>query len=1037
MLAVPMIDGEIEKGQIEPERIKAKSSHRYDKLISDLFPEDDWIRDNCKILDAKQSVLFFKEAKQMEDGNWEVKPFTMFLNPDSTLAESLEGDHPSVKKDKPIILRTDEGAYIKFEDGSAPNSPSGKFSGARMPGKVIVMREESTPGAKDSFEFKTTNIQVEKTQILAVNPVQFKYGPHYGSGHNLTINLADVGFEKKKRKRHLPIVRNLKTVELAHLDSITLMPDEIDVDVTAESTSKEASNKPPSGTDGPKSALETSVAKSPVEIKCAGPFRLDFGKSQMVLFDQVHVEQLHKEGLHDHLYCDRLEIDFIIRNGNQAPAEVKDKIHFHRVTAFGAPARLLVDSKDAYAQADFIEYFIGRQIIHCRSNVELRDGSHQFIAPEMQYKLTKNNQLGTGWATGPGQIIGNPGDLKKHFTASWQSEFNIQPHEGKKAISLHGNAHIIFQGDQHFGCDELHFWLWEKRQKGANAKWDFFPAQLLGQRSVTMNAPEFAGEVNELRVFWPKPIGTIPTDPRINNRLTNKTSKQKNSRTGDKQLVSDSGKTKLQEDRDEETNEPIENRVIANGQIAIAYLTDKNELRSFRVEKDVRVKSIDLTPLLEGKSARDMLEVHGNEIQIDATNKKDAFKFSVLGSPATIDADGIRFISEQLHVDQSLNQAWTDFPGQVIVSPEIKADERPFGPQPETTIRWNKRFEFDGQIIILTDDIQFEGIDYLESGDQVEYEGSTPILKARTNRRIDFSESLKKTNTSLARAPQANPNRSNTNQVGYQNTASPQYSQASSRKSAKPKIKISDFAMLEKAYIKATTREAINEIKSIDEIQAREINLNTITGDTRAMGPGNVRSIRKGEKKQSGQQSENLLSGISSSKSKLSYMEIAFAGNIRGNVKQRTATVNENVRCVYGPAENWETRYDPDGTTITADEIYLNANQLTFNQWKPTGSEKALIELAAIGNTEIEGKKFRATATQLTYTEENEIILLEGLQRDTAKIWFRKNENSQWQHSEAKKFRYQRQTSEIIGSEDVLVQRFLQLEAPQLKRRKR
>lgn len=1034
MLAVPMIDGEIEKGQIEPERVKVKSNHRYEKLIGDIFPEDDWIHDDCKILDAKQSVLFFKEAKQLEDGNWEVKPFTMFLNPDSTLAESLDAEQAGVKKDKPIILRTDEGAYIRFEDGSAPNSPSGKFAGARMPGKVIVMREESEPGAKDSFEFKTTNIQVEKTQILAVNPVQFKYGPHYGSGHNLTINLADVDATKKKRKRHLPIVRNLKTVELAHLDSITLMPD--DIDLTGSSNSSlldETNEKTAQDTAQKKSALETSVAKSPVEIKCAGPFRLDFGKSQMVLFDEVHVEQMHNEGLHDHLYCDRLEVDFIIRKRNkQSKVEAKDKINFHRVTAFGSPARLLVDSKDAYAQADFIEYFIKRQIIHCRSNVELRDGSHQFIAPEIQYKLTKNNQLGTGWATGPGQITGNPEDPKKHFQATWQSEFNIQPHEGKKAISLHGNAHIIFQGDQHFGCDELHFWLWEKRQRGAKAKWDFFPAQLLGQRNVTMDAPEFAGKVNEIRVFWPKPIGTIPDDPKEKNRSTQ--TKQRG--TGTNRLVSNAGRNANRDESEKDADEPVENRVVASGQVAIAYLTDKNELRSFRVEKDVHVKSIDLTPLLEGKPAKDLLEIRGNEIQVDSTTQKDAYKISVLGSPATIDAEGIRFISEQLHVDQSAEQkAWTNFPGKVIVSPEIKAEERPFGPQPETTIQWNKRFEFDGQVIVLSDDVRFEGFDYLESGDQVEYSGSTPILKARTNRRINFSESLKKTNAKLSQT--ANNNRSNQfngNDINVQYSSASGFGSPRPAKSSKPKIKISEFAMLQNAYIKSITREAINEIKSIDEIQAREINLNTLTGDARALGPGNVRSIRKGEEKKPGQESEDLLSGISSNKSKISYMEIAFSGKITGNVKDRSATVHENVRCVYGPAETWETRYDPDSTTINGEEIYMNANQLTFNQWKPAGSKKALIEIGAIGNTEIEGKKVRATATQLTYTEENEMILLEGLQRDTAKIWFRKNESSQWQHGEAKQFRYQRKTGEYVGT-DIKFMRALQLEAPQLKRR--
>ena len=68
---------------------------------------------------------------------------------------------------------------------------------------------------------------------------------------------------------------------------------------------------------------------------------------------------------------------------------------------------------------------------------------------------------------------------------------------------------------------------------------------------------------------------------------------------------------------------------------------------------------------------------------------------------------------------------------------------------------------------------------------------------------------------------------------------------------------------------------------------------------------------------------------------------------------------------------------------------------MKLNQWQPVGRKKPVVEIAAVGNTEIEGKKFRAIASQLTYTEQNENILLEGLRRENAKIWFRKNDKIQ------------------------------------------
>lgn len=1009
LVIVPLIDHRVTQKKIETQHPSQTSSQRYDQLITEIFPEDDWIRERCKILDAKQSILFFKEARQLEDGNWEVKPFTMFLNPDQALVDSKSGD-PADRPEQPIILRTDEGAYIQFEDGVSPNSPSGKFSGARMPGKVVVIREPSAPGAGDNFRFETRNIQVNTKQILAVNPVSFEYGRHHGSGHNLTINLAVDG-KPDQRNRRMPLVKNLKTVELAHLDEIMLMPDAPDEAFVA----KASSNDPSADPEG----IEKQLGQAPIRVTCAGPFRLDFGKSRMVLFDQVHVEQLHPSQPHDHLHCDRLEVLFKLggtpssKSKSDDEAGDPDRLRLRTITAHGEPAKLMIDSKNAYAQAHQLDYHIGRRIIHCRREVVLRDGDHQFRAPEMEYQLTTNNQLGTGWATGPGEIVGYPDDPTKVFKATWQSEFNIQPHEGKKAVSMHGNAQIVFQGEKHFHCEELHFWIWEKRKRGERSQWEFFPAQLLGLRQVTLHAPEFGGRVEELRLFWPRPIGVLPLDSR--DQFT-----ENKKAPGPGKLASHPRKPSASADRSPTASarrtEPVTNRIVGEGKIATAFLTRQNELRSFRLEGDrdsegqplkdgrtVHVQSLDLEPTFQQLPHRVLLDVVGDDIQVDALEKKDAFQVSVSGQPATIEADGVKFTAPLLVVDQAANRAWSQVPGQVEISPAIQAKTRPFGPEPKTTIYWNNRFEFDGSILRLTDDIRFEGLDYLDSGEQVTFEGRTKQLAARTNRHVDFSKSL--------------PGGTSAHRSGGR----------------QPVIKIEELALLESAFLKATTRQSIDEVQSVDEIQATEINLRTDTGAARAIGPGSIRSIRASGNPERPAGS-NAVAGIQELGGPLNYLEVAFQGEIVGNVKERRGKILENIRAVYGPARDWNVRYDPDATSIFGEEIYLNCDEMNFSQWTPARSTRAVVEIAAVGNTELEGKKFRALASQLTYTAENEIVQLEGLDRTNARIWFRKNQNQPWQYGEAKKFRYQKSTSEIVGSEGVQEMRFLQFEAPQKRR---
>lgn len=1013
LVVVPAIDKDVVQKKVEVVHQTSAGNQRYDRLITEIFPTDDWIRGRCKILDARDSILFFKDAKQLDDGSWQVKPFTMFLNPEKSLTESSSG--PRRSGDQPVILRTLDGAIIRFEDDSSTNSPSGKFSSARMPGEVTVLREESVPGNHDDFEFRTRNIQVNRKQILAVNPVQFRYGPHHGSGHNLTIDLADS--RKSEGGRASPLVKNLKTVELAHLDEIMIVP--------AESDGETATVR--SGDDA-----ETSLARSPTRITCAGPFRLDFGKSRVVLFDEVHLEQLHARSEHDHLFCDQLEVAFRLSDpkgknqqeqgsGANSTGPLPEKLQIQTVMAYGSPARLEINSRQAYAQAERISYHLRRRIIHCQTNVVIRDGQHQFSAPEMQYKMTINNQLGTGWATGPGEIIGYPDDPDRVFKATWQTEFNIQPHEGKKVVSLHGNAQILFQDRTQFHSEELHLWIWEKRRRGPEPRWDFFPAQLLALRQVRLNAPELAGAVEEARIFWPRPISAIPPeDP----ALTRSRSKKQPERSGKtKARFASSGSASKQRNRQPRKpvrSQPVSNRFSAEGKIAIAYLTNRNELNSFRLlgslpvsepnaaptqpivaNDKVRVQSFDVSRVPLGEQPRRVLNVLGSEIQVNSTRTEDAFRVTVLGKPSTIEADGVKFEATELTIDQEKNLAWSDVSGTITLAESIRTGQKPFGPEPRTVIRWNKHFEFDGTVFRLTDDVRFQGLSYLESGEQVTYEGRTKQLAAQTNQPVNFRKS-----------PANAPGNSN---------------------AKKGPLGIQEFALLEKAEIKAVTRESIDQIQSVDELTAIEINVRTDTGDARAIGPGNIRSLRRGGAIDSSQIPG--ATGSSRQSDALSYLEIAFDGKISGNIRNRQATIDQNVRAVYGPAAHWNIRYDPDGTSIFGEEIYLNCDRMKVSQWSPRQRNRPVIEFSAEGNTELEGKKFRAMASRLTYTEQNQVVLLEGLNQTNARIWFRKNSKQPWQYGEAKKFRYQKSTSELVGSEHVQEMRFLQFEAPKRRRR--
>lgn len=177
-----------------------------------------------------------------------------------------------------------------------------------------------------------------------------------------------------------------------------------------------------------------------------------------------------------------------------------------------------------------------------------------------------------------------------------------------------------------------------------------------------------------------------------------------------------------------------------------------------------------------------------------------------------------------------------------------------------------------------------------------------------------------------------------------------------------------------------------NKLTASRELHTRAMRIDQLTGNIDAPGPGTVMSAQMG--------GENPLLTTSTAatpppavappkadpeKETINFLRVDFRERISGNMKTKELTFHEQVKAIYGPVPDFRTRLDTLNPDLTdEDRFLLTTDELTVRQVSRPNLPASMELETGLGDTTIEGQKFEAWASRLTYDQSKELITLYG-----------------------------------------------------------
>ena len=495
-----------------------------------LLPTAAWELGQCKTLFTSQGTLLFQEMERLDDeGNYSLKPFSMILNDHGSGSAFAVGLDPNVP---PTVLRCGE-AKLKF-DGPILLTGNSKtrMQAALLSGEVTIFRPSPDPLKDETLKLITQNVQVNANRIFTLGDVAFSFGPHRGSGRNLTMELThEIG--SGTVHRDFSSVNGVSTVKLATLNSLLIEP------AAVEPAGTVSPALPPSDALPTTPAAMFSANRVPVEIFCQGPFEFDYLNRTATFVDRVYVEQ--KDSFKDNLNCETLVVEFASKDiaatssTPAAGAAGAGSIGLKRLRAVGDDKQgkvvtLIANSRKMKVTGGELTYDAANSLIRCSSDRQVVIASPELNvkAKQLSYRLNTDGSLGDLDALGPGEFFRKAVDPKENLFTSWQNKLTIRrriPGDAQapdanamaqKLIVIDGKADVLIQQTTRVTSDRLNIAVFEiaavaeatsvsDPTQPSKSKWQYLPAEVFADDAVTIRSPNLDGEAGKLLVTWPRP----------------------------------------------------------------------------------------------------------------------------------------------------------------------------------------------------------------------------------------------------------------------------------------------------------------------------------------------------------------------------------------------------------------------------------------------------------------------------------------------------------------------------------------------------
>ena len=214
LLVVPWIEPSIRARSAEAlAGDSAPASPRHDELAH-LFPEGAWELKNPKLLRTDQGMLLFEDYRPLDETRLELRPCTLVFYTDKGRGE-MQG--------RPVVLRAPQRAILEFAGGvNLLKARLGKLRGGRLEGEITIYTPPALSPPGQELRLVTRNVQIEPQRIWTPHELKFRFGPHFGEGRALTIQLGDPDKPVSIAGRE-PKLNAIRSLELSHIDRISLL----------------------------------------------------------------------------------------------------------------------------------------------------------------------------------------------------------------------------------------------------------------------------------------------------------------------------------------------------------------------------------------------------------------------------------------------------------------------------------------------------------------------------------------------------------------------------------------------------------------------------------------------------------------------------------------------------------------------------------------------------------------------------------------------------------------------------------------------
>ena len=1026
-----------------------------------LFPPGSWQLTDAKIINSSnQALLLWKDYDTNHGNGWvDLTPLTVIYMPDETVTDPVE------RLRHAVVMEVPQGAKLRFDRPLDLNKGGGigRLIEGRLRGPVTIHSQGKQPDHQDDLLVETHDVELSEQRITTANDVDFHWGPNSGHGRQMEIKLLP-RLGPRGGDQEGPNIGGIEQFQLEHVERMHL-----DMGSTSAADHGHMVPAKPSGpgvpAHGPAGTpmLGTlSAHAAPVEITCRGPFCFNLVEQKATFRDQVDVLRIQPNGPADHMSCELLSIFFARptpppghpQAGTRPPAK-KGAPGFDlkptRIEAQGTPTTLDAPLDHLQVRAERLQYNLidGQIYLEDAQEVMLHKDANEIRTPSLRYTPgppdhTERFQLlagGPGWLRG--EMADRPGQQLK---ARWRQKLEVRPQEQNQVISLLGGATLDFQAMGQLDAQEIHFWL---RESPANlsspsgsrtgGEGSLEPDRLLAEGNVVGKSPQFALQVQRLEAWFTKPPpgapaatatgvaanglpapyvpstlagpaltpgeggvpapaaaaapspASLPTATQGVPRYPPLGGQDPASAAGRQAHMEISGRL-LQARVLLRDKQPGESTEITGDPVAAAKAREERDQQHGELTEVTVIDNVKLQETQTALPGELPLLVTGQWLHATEANTPRT-KVTVKGEPAHMEGRGMSLTGPNIQIDRGANLLTMEGPGRMEKFLDRDLEDRPLSQPGNVKIDWQKGMVFDGRKAHFQDSVNVIGNSQLLQAGWLDVYFQQPI-----------SFSNPRPQPGVAGAP--------------------------------PPSQVERLLCGDGVFVENRTIEA-GQQASYDRIQLKNLEMNNISGDFHADGPGWLVSVRRGTSEgfslpggplaapgrpaAVGHHVPTVAVGLGppqpgpTDPNQLTCIHLRFMRSLTGNRLRNDIAFHGQVHAAVAPAQSWTTTLDSDDPTrLGPQACVLRCDNLQVGKMGPlSGGSGGNLELTALDNVVAEGTDFLARCARLTYTQAKELLILEGDGRSDAELYQQKGgEGTDASPLKAQKILYFRKTGQ-------------------------